>query len=195
MLCSETSYKGKPNILTMMVPILWFILNGIGTCAESTVIPSPPISNDSPGYNWWIPLDNYKAEEIQKRTKRLILARQEDLLPTSNILKTFEPTAQPVLLGKKKGNRNSKKKSLMNGKHESNKSHKMFSGTSKKLKKQGKMKKMEPTSLREGQSPKRLRQLMQHKKNVDVLIKKSIQEQIQQRNQNPSFLYVKNSSD
>ncbi|GFY74875.1 hypothetical protein TNIN_362631 [Trichonephila inaurata madagascariensis] len=58
---------------------------------------------------------------MQKRSKRLILSRQEDVLPTSSIIKTLEPTLQTPLLTKKKGNRNAKKKATLNGKDESNK--------------------------------------------------------------------------
>ncbi|CAL1273635.1 unnamed protein product [Larinioides sclopetarius] len=174
----------------MVVPFLWLLLNGLGVYAESSIIPAAQLSDDPLGYKWWIPIDTYQTEEMQKRSKRLILSRQEDLLPTSNI----EPTAQTPLLTKKKGNRNSKKKSAMNGKDESDKSHKIFSGANKKLKKQGKMKKPNPIFLRQGQSPKRLRQHMQHKKKVKQFLQKRIQEQIQQRNQNPQFTYIKSSS-
>ncbi|GFT87032.1 uncharacterized protein NPIL_612031 [Nephila pilipes] len=184
----------KANILEMMVPFLWFLLNGLGVTAESSVIPRTSLADDSLGYKWWIPIDAFKTEEMQKRSKRLILSRQEDALPTSSITKTLEPTPQTPLLSKKKGNRNTKKKATLNGKDESNKSHKMFSGANKKLKKQSKIKKMNPIFLREGQSPKRLRQHMQHKKKVKQFLQKRIQEQIQQRNQNPSFSYVKNPS-
>lgn len=41
--------------------------------------------------------------------------------------------------------------------------------------------------LRQGQSPKRLRQHMQHKKKVKQFLQKRIQEQIEQRNQNPTY--------
>ncbi|KAF8784403.1 uncharacterized protein LOC129958168 [Argiope bruennichi] len=171
----------------MVVPFLWLLLNGLGVYAESSIIPTTHLSDDPLGYKWWIPLDSYQTEEMQKRSKRLILSRQEDLLSTPNI----EPTVQTPLLTKKKGNRNSRKKNVGNGKDEFDK---IFLGANKKLKKQGKMKKPNPIFLRQGQSPKRLRQHMQHKKKVKQFLQKRIQEQIQQRHQNLQFTYTKSSS-
>ncbi|GFT08629.1 uncharacterized protein TNCV_662011 [Trichonephila clavipes] len=114
-------YREKANILEMMVPFLWFLLNGLGVCAESSVIPKTSLADDSLGYKWWIPIEAYKTGEMQKRSKRLILSRQEDVLPTSSMIKTLEPTLQTPLLTKKKSNRNAKKKTTLNGKDESNK--------------------------------------------------------------------------
>ncbi|KAG8198198.1 hypothetical protein JTE90_015296 [Oedothorax gibbosus] len=165
----------------MVIPLIWFVLNGVGIYVEGALISKALSSDTSHGNNWWIPIETGGDGEIYKRYKRLIVPRHDEILAPN--VATAQSTAQTPTAIKKKV-KNSKKKGGVSGKDDPSKPNKTYPGVNKKIKKQGKMKKINPGSLRQGQSLKRLRQHMQHKKKVKEFLQKRIQEQIEQRNQN-----------
>ncbi|XP_015923911.1 uncharacterized protein [Parasteatoda tepidariorum] len=178
MLCREILIRGR-----MICFVLWLLLDGIGLCFLNSAVGQSNNLDAYKEYKWWIHSHLTFPEEINRRNKRLIISRP-DVIPSSNNPKIFEVSTDPSYsIGTRK--RGSKKKSL-NG--TATNSSKIYSvGVKKKFKKQGKMKKTDTMFLRQGQSPKRLRQHMQHKKKVKQFLQKRIQEQIEQRNQNPSY--------
>ncbi|XP_035224465.1 uncharacterized protein LOC118197095 [Stegodyphus dumicola] len=166
--------------------LLWLLLNGLGFFVESSFLPTADQLDSTIGYKW-ISSEMHIPEASHKRNKRLIIPRHEVVLRTSNFTKAEDiPTPIPQLQQKsrRKGNRNSKRRGSISGKEDAIKSHKLFTGADRKLKKQSKARKNNPEFIRQGQSPRRLRQHMQHKKKVKQFLQKRIQEQIQQRNPN-----------